>query len=327
MTGHMALPLITGDDTPSSLSRKITTELLREELAYKGVIVTDCLEMDAVAELYGTENAAVEALKAGADIAMICHRFDRQKGAIQAMYEAVRVDSLSKEVLETSGKRISALKSQFVDSWDAVLTPYLDEKAFLELKRIGETVQRDAYAKTIAVLSDEADIVPLRSLGEGEIVVFTPQMETLNRAVDDAENVIRTADGKLRNTAGPSYVSFAESVSKRVSGNSKHVVYGPDDNVLPEHIINARAIIFATRNGDRSTWQMDYLQNILKISGDRPVVTLATLTPYEVLNPISGSKVAYLCSFEYTSLALEAAADVIFGEITAHGRSPVQKSE
>lgn len=72
MTGHMALPLVTGDDTPSSLSRSITTDLIRDEMGFKGVIVTDCLEMEAVAQLYGgSEGAAVMSLQAGADIAMI----------------------------------------------------------------------------------------------------------------------------------------------------------------------------------------------------------------------------------------------------------------
>ncbi len=47
MTGHMALPLVTGGNTPASLSREITTGILREEMGFKGVVVTDCLEMDA----------------------------------------------------------------------------------------------------------------------------------------------------------------------------------------------------------------------------------------------------------------------------------------
>jgi beta-N-acetylhexosaminidase len=62
------------------LSRKITTDLLRTELGFQGVIVTDCLEMDAVVDMHGSEQGAVKALQAGADVAMICHRIDRQKG-------------------------------------------------------------------------------------------------------------------------------------------------------------------------------------------------------------------------------------------------------
>ena len=61
MTGHMALPLIVGGDTPCSLSREITTDLLREKMGFRGVVVTDCLEMEAVAETYGSEQGAVMA--------------------------------------------------------------------------------------------------------------------------------------------------------------------------------------------------------------------------------------------------------------------------
>ncbi|KIJ43009.1 glycoside hydrolase family 3 protein [Sphaerobolus stellatus SS14] len=326
MTGHMALPLITGDDTPSSLSRKITTDLLRDELGYEGVIVTDCLEMDAVVEAYGTENGAVEALKAGADIAMICHRFDRQRGAVEASYEAVEKGIVLMDALKVSGKRILEFKKRFVEPWETAVNPHLDEGAFLELKRLGAAVQRDSYSKSIAVISDQDTVIPLRPSENDTVLVFIPQLESLNRAVDDAENIIRTADGKLRNTVGPSYMAFADSISKRVSGRSKSIVYGPKDSVPSEDIHNANSIIFATRNGDKSTWQMDYLKQVLDITEGKPVVILATLTPYEVLTPITGhSKAAYMCSFEYTALALETSAATIFGEIKAHGHSPVRK--
>lgn len=106
MTGHMALPLITGDDTPSSLSREITTNLLRAELNYQGVIVTDCLEMDAVLATYGAEGGAVKALGAGADIIMICHTMSRHLGAIEATYKAVEAGTLNLEELRKSTERI-----------------------------------------------------------------------------------------------------------------------------------------------------------------------------------------------------------------------------
>ena len=122
MTGHMALPLITGDDTPCSLSRQITTNLLKEEMGYDGVIVTDCLEMEAVAEKYGSEGGAVLALQAGADVVMICHTMSRQQGAIERTYAAVSDNSLSISSLRESGRRIAALKTQLAGTWDEVLS-------------------------------------------------------------------------------------------------------------------------------------------------------------------------------------------------------------
>ncbi|KAF8586988.1 glycoside hydrolase family 3 protein [Ramaria rubella] len=323
MTGHMALPLIVGDDTPCSLSRKITTNLLRDDLAYKGVIVTDCLEMDAVAAEYGVEQGAVMALQAGADVVMICHRIDRQRGAIEATYKAIQSGELSLGELKASGGRVRALKERFSGSWENVLKTEVDTDLLQEFKRVNALVSGEAYSKSTAVLRDKKHVIPLK-LSEGSLVVFTPEMETLNRAVDDAENVIRTADGKLRNTAGPSYTVFAASIAERVPHRSTHVVYGAG-NLPPDDIKDAAAIIFTTRNADRSTWQIAYLKSLLtKVAPSARIIVLATLTPYEVLEPVAGPDAAYMCSFEFTPQALHAAAAVIFGGSKAQGVSPVQ---
>ena len=87
MVGHMALPAITGSTVPASLSPAVIGGLLCESLGYDGIAVTDCLEMGAVAAREGgVPLAAVDALRTGADIAMICHHIDRQCGALEATY-------------------------------------------------------------------------------------------------------------------------------------------------------------------------------------------------------------------------------------------------
>ena len=120
MTGHMALPLVTGDDTPCSLSRAITTDLLRGEMGYKGVVVTDCLEMKAISDpAYGpgVERGAVLALRAGADIVMICHTFDWHVGSVKATYAALESGELSMDDLRASGERITKLKRKYAGDW------------------------------------------------------------------------------------------------------------------------------------------------------------------------------------------------------------------
>lgn len=321
MTGHMALPMIVGDDSPCSLSRKITTDLLRTELGFKGVIVTDCLEMDAVVATYGSEQGAVKALQAGADVAMICHRLERQKGAIEATYEAVLSGAISLEELKASSERIQALKGQFACSWGEVLKPDLDIHLLQKVKHNSIQVSEDAYQHAIAVVRDTSMLIPLHAWREEPVVVFTPQMETLNRAVDDAENVIRTADGKLKNTAGPSYTAFATALRRRMP-YSTHVVYGPDDKP-PVDFERTRHIIFATRNADRSTWQLEFLQSLLKAVDSLKVVVLATLTPYEILVPVAGPQAAYVCSFEFTTQALQAAVGAMFRDSPVTGCIPV----
>ncbi|EGN94844.1 glycoside hydrolase family 3 protein [Serpula lacrymans var. lacrymans S7.3] len=325
MTGHMALPLVTGDDTPCSLSKAITTDLLRDEMGYTGVIVTDCLEMDAVAEKYGSQKGAVMSLQAGADVVMICHTMERQRGAVEEAYQAVANGTLSLDSLKVSEDRISALKSEFAGTWDHVLNQEFDEQTLAALTIENAELSSSSYSASVALIRGPVPQI----LGlDGDILLFTPEMESLNKAVDDAEGVLRNSTGQVRNTAGPHFLAFAQSIARRKS--SQHIVYSSlaaSSGELPPEVATVlpgiSAVIFATRNADRSRWQLDYLrklrENVLPFV---PAVLLATCAPYDLMKD-EDIKMAYLATFEYTPAALEAATAVIFGEKEAKGRVPV----
>jgi len=325
MTGHMALPHIIGDDTPCSLSRLITTDLLRNEMKYDGVVVTDCLEMDAVKENYGIEKGSLMALQAGADIVMICHTLDKQRGALDLVSDAAENGQISVDALRDSGRRISGLKSRFAGSWADVLEPLLDTDGLSRLKSANAELSSYAYSSSTSLISDPSSILPLRL--DDKVVILTPENESLNRAVDDAEGVLRNRDGKLRNTAGPSDNALAKSITRR-SITSRHDVYTKDlviSGELEETLLSSNSIVFVTRNADRSAWQLDYLQKVVEKAPNASVVIVATCNPYDLVNPSVNIKFpyAYIATFEFTSPALEAAAAVIFGEKPAKGKAPV----
>lgn len=323
MTGHMALPLVTGDDTPCSLARSITTDLLRGALSFRGVVVTDCLEMEAVAAEYGAEGGAVRALQAGADVVMICHRMDRQRGAVEAAYAAVAAGTLSVAELQAGGERVKAFKARFAGSWDAVTSGELDLARLSALKRENARLSARAYASAIAWIRkpDAFRAVP----AGGPVVLFTPQMESLNPAVDDPEGLQRTGDGKLRNAAGPSYRAFAASVAQRAP-TTHHIVFAPHDAIAGATALAlaaAEAIIVTLRTADRAVWQIDYLRRLLAATGkDVQVVLVASCTPYDLVDA-KDLDLPCIGTFEFTPPALEAAAAVIFGETKATGRVPV----
>lgn len=328
MIGHMALPAITGDNTPASLSRAIASDMLRGSLEYNGVAVTDCLEMGAVAAREGgVPKAAVQALQAGADIAMICHRFDRQRDAVEAAYDAMRNGTLDLEQILASGRRIAALKDAFAGNWDQVLrtTTTFDEAAWGRLKAENAVLSRQAYASSIALVRNPHDVIPLpkptTSEPRGIVVVLTPRI------------------------AAPTYLSFAAGVSKRANGASLHDVYSREEPLGAEvgDAIDrglASSVLFVTRSADRAAWQLDRLREVLRRVGKKgsrrrldKVVVLATYGPYDLLRAATGSlggeegmgldEVGYVVCFEPTPEALDAAAAVIFGEEVARGRVPV----
>jgi len=324
MVGHMALPAITGDTVPASLSRAVIGGLLRESLGFKGVAVTDCLEMVAVASREGeVPSAAVDALRAGADIAMISHHFGRQRGALEAVYGAVQSGTLGREELRVSGLRIGALKDTFAGSWEEVLGHEFDEAGWDRLKVEHAALSRQAYLASIALVQNPDNVVPLPK--SGTAVVLTPRMVSLNF------NAAMDEEGGVDVTAGAPYLALAESVSKCVGGASVHAVYSPDKPLgadLQDAIVRATSVLFVTRNADRSFWQPGRLQEVLRLRKEsRRVVLLASCAPYDLLAPpmdIEGLRdVGYVASFEFTAEALDAAAAVIFGEEVAKGKVPV----
>lgn len=107
MISHMAAPALTGNNDPSSLSSAVVTDILREELGFDGVIITDALNMGAVSDYYPPEDAAIMALKAGCDILLMPEDFE---AAYNAVYEAVQNGTISEERINDSLKRIYRIK-------------------------------------------------------------------------------------------------------------------------------------------------------------------------------------------------------------------------
>ncbi|MBP5600902.1 MAG: hypothetical protein J6X48_11630 [Lachnospiraceae bacterium] len=107
MVGHISLPNILDDDTPASLSPQIVTDLLRTELNFQGVIITDSMQMGAVADYYTPEEAAVKALLAGKDMLLMPTDLDR---AFNGILTAVQNGEISEDRIDESVRRILMLK-------------------------------------------------------------------------------------------------------------------------------------------------------------------------------------------------------------------------
>ena len=107
MVGHMSAPALAGDNTPSSLSSAVVTDILRNELNFRGVIITDAMNMAAISNYYGADEAAIMALKAGCDMILMPEDFEK---AYNGVLEAVRNGTISEERINDSLRRIYRIK-------------------------------------------------------------------------------------------------------------------------------------------------------------------------------------------------------------------------
>ncbi|MGH7215940.1 MAG: beta-N-acetylhexosaminidase [Nitrospiraceae bacterium] len=119
MTAHVLYRAL-DPDLPATLSPTIITNFLRQELQYDGVVLTDDLEMHAIIDHYGVEDAAVRAVLAGCDVLLICKDRDREVAAFKAVEQAMEAGAISPERLNLSVARIARLKDRFVAPYKPV---------------------------------------------------------------------------------------------------------------------------------------------------------------------------------------------------------------
>ena len=113
MVSHIKLPKIDKTGRPASLSHEVTTDILRNDMGFNGVIITDDLEMGAISKYYGTGDAAVKAIRAGSDMVLVCHTYESQSKTIDAITEAVKNGQISEKRIDESVKRIAMLKQKY----------------------------------------------------------------------------------------------------------------------------------------------------------------------------------------------------------------------
>ena len=109
MVSHAMYPQI-DPDHPASLSKAIITDWLRKDMGYNGVVVTDDMDMGALAKHYTFGDMAVQSILAGSDILLVCHEYEHMQEAYNGLMKAVKDGRISKERLDESVKRILLMK-------------------------------------------------------------------------------------------------------------------------------------------------------------------------------------------------------------------------
>jgi beta-N-acetylhexosaminidase len=164
MTAHVIFPAVDDSRLPATLSRKILTGILRDEMGFDGLIITDSMGMKAIADYFGTGEAAVMTVKAGADIVMMCGTSESQLEAYNALVKAVENGDIPMETIDRSVKRILEFKKKYVVSPKPLQTVSVEKR--------GEII-RQASERSAAVLYDKKNLLPIDPTGKS-VVVFSP---------------------------------------------------------------------------------------------------------------------------------------------------------
>ncbi|SDS91863.1 beta-N-acetylhexosaminidase [Friedmanniella luteola] len=289
MTAHISFPVLEPNGDPSTLSRKVLTGLLREELGYQGVIATDSLRMAGVRAKYSDAEIAIRAVEAGADVLL-----DPQQPVVQyqAVLDAVRSGRLTEQRLDESVRRILAMKYRRGVVQDPLV----------EVQRVARTVGTAAHLAraqqitdgTPTLVTDDADLVPLPS---GSTLVTGSSATGVPLLAGKLAARGHRAEGFTTGSA-PADATIAAAVTRAATHDT---------------------VVVMTSSATKDPAQQELVAALQRTG--KPVLVVAVGHPYDI--SVLPGVPSYLVTCSTTPVALESLARLLDGAITPQGTLPV----
>ncbi|MGC0340541.1 glycoside hydrolase family 3 protein [Streptomyces sp. SLBN-8D4] len=298
MTAHIQFPALDESGDPATLSHPILTGILRGELGYDGVVVTDSLGMEGVRTKYGDDRVPVLALKAGVDQLLNPPSLDV---AWNAVLKAVQDGELTEARLDESVLRILRLKARL----------RLFEEPYVSHGGVTRTVGTPAHLAA-------ADRIAERTT---TLLVNERRLLPLSRHTHPTLLVVGADPASPSGTTGPPTGVLAAALTELgFTATALSTGTAPSAAVVAQAVAAARqadAVVVGTYNITAA--QKTLVEQLLATG--RPVVAVAIRNPYDVAQ--LPAVPAYLATYSWTDVELRAAARVIAGRAAPHGRLPV----
>ena len=301
MSGHFAVPALTGSATqPSTLSRRMMTGLLRDELGFDGVSITDALDMQAIPQGAAQARAVVEALEAGVDLLLTTVDRRAQQRIEWALRRAAEVDMLDADEARRSSMRVRALRT-----W---LGGFEDPSLDVVGTAAHQALARELAARSLTLVRDDARVLPLRPAAGARIGAIMPAPRDLTPA-DTSSFVTPSLAAALR--------AFHPEVDEVVTSHP------PTPTEIAAIRTRARdwdVVVVGTLSATPGSAQAELVDAVL--ASDRPVVTVALRTPWDLAAyPGAGTHVA---TYSILRESMDALAAALFGAAEFPGRLPVR---
>ncbi|MCK2237665.1 MULTISPECIES: glycoside hydrolase family 3 protein [unclassified Crossiella] len=288
MSAHIVTPKLDDSGEPATLSPKMLTGLLRGQLGYRGVIITDSLQMEAVRIKHPDAEIPVLALKAGADMLLMPKNLDV---AIKAVLDAVRSGEISERRIDESLLRVLLLKIKR----GALTHPLVDEAAVDKIVGIPRhlATAQQVTDRTITAVRNDAGLLPLRAK-PGKVLV---------------------AGSSSATALGQKLTARGVSPTVQVTGDK------PTEAMIAKAVAAAEGqdlIVVLTNRATTDAQQRELVKRL--VATGKPVVGVAVRDPYDVA--IEDAK-TWLTTYSATAVSMESLTKVLFGEAKPSGKLPV----
>ncbi len=301
MTSHVGLPALhDGRVLPATLSPTVLQGLLRQKLAFQGVIVSDAMDMAAITQGAGLADDVRRAVQAGVDILLMTDDPTTQETAYHALLNGLEAGAISQAATFESVQRILALKQ-----WIAAQTqPDLTVIGCEEHRRLAQEVAN----RSVTLVRDAAGLLPLRVPVDGRIAVILPTFQNLTPADTSASEKM---------TLGRALRQYHPYVDEYV------IPQQPDESYISafrERAAQYDLVIVGTIEASRQPAQAE-LVNVLLDAG-APLITVALRTPYDLAAYPRAR--THICTYSIQEPAMRALAAALWGEISFQGKLPVE---
>lgn len=300
MSGHFAVPALTGDpEQPSTLSGRMMTGLLRDELRFQGVSITDALDMKAIPQGAAQARAVVEALDAGVDLLLTTP--DRRA---QARIEGALRRAAGDALLDAAAAGRSANRVRALRRW---LGGFEDPG----LEVVGSPAHRalalELAGRSLTLVRDDARALPLRAGTGARIAAIMPAPRDLTPA-DTSAFVEPSLAAALR--------AFHPAVDEIVTSHPPTAV---EIAAVRDRAGDWDAVVVGTISAAPASPQADLVTALLATG--RPVVTVALRTPWD-LAAYPGAR-THVATYSILRESMDALAAALFGQTGFPGRLPV----
>jgi beta-N-acetylhexosaminidase len=299
MTTHILFNAL-DRERPATISRTILTKLLRKEFGYDGLVITDCLEMNAIANTVGTARGAVEALKAGADMGLICHTLEVQQETYKAIIQAVLTGELPVERLDEAVERVLHAKRDFSRQGS-----HSDEFPWLRAEH--HELEAEIARRSITIVRNNG-LLPISANLQGSLMIYSADV-----ACEQLARYMQPYHKK----SGSGYIG------PELRDNSREAAMS---HAYREARVGGMAVILTV---PREAWaeapvdqekQAEFVRGMHAIYGDRLIV-VALKEPYDIRRFPEVEN--YICTYGYGDCRLRALAEVLFAASQPQGKLPV----
>jgi len=309
MTAHIAVPALAPPDLPATLSPAILTDLLRKQLGFNGLVVTDALEMGGIAKGYSAGEASVKALEAGADTLLMPADPD---AAIAAVMSAVNSGRLTRQRIQTSVLKILAAKEKVG----------LDRKRFADVESLGDVIDspesnemaQEIANRAVTLVRNTGSLIPLAAPERSCFIVLSESRYSAEGQAFTNEVRKRVDAPSAKPPARAAILTLDPSIPRQQIEDSLSKFAGCET-----YTVAAFAAVTANR-GIGLGGDLGHAIEIITATG-KPIVMVALGNPY-LLRSFPQVN-AYLATFSTVPPSEIAAVRALFGEINIRGHLPV----